>query len=101
MRTILNIQHIVSDPNVRSGRPCIVGRGLRVTDVVMAHLFHDQNADEIAVGFGVPLASVYAALAYYYDHKLELDADIREQIETARRLKAEWIASGGTPILSR
>jgi len=60
---------------VRGGRPCIAGTGLRVSDVVMAHLYYDQNPDEIATAYDVPLVSVYVALAYYYEHKADIDVD--------------------------
>lgn len=99
MDTVLSINLIVTNPTVRGGRPCIAGTGLRVTDVVIAHLFHDQSADEIAAAYGVPLAAVYAALAFYYEHKTDLDADIRHQLETARKLREEFIANGGTSLL--
>ena len=99
MEAVLSINLITTNPDVRGGRPCIAGTGLRVTDVVIAHLFHDQTPDEIAAGYAVSLASVHAALAYYYEHKSEIDEDIRHQIETARQLKADWIANGGTPLL--
>ncbi|MCL4255329.1 MAG: hypothetical protein KJ043_16335, partial [Anaerolineae bacterium] len=68
-------------------------------DVVMAHLYHDQNPDDIALAYDVSLASVYAALAYYYEHRADIDADLRAQIQTARRLKEEWGADGNVPIL--
>ncbi len=48
METVQSINLIVSDPDVRGGRPCIAGTGVRVTDVVMAMLFHDQTPGEIA-----------------------------------------------------
>lgn len=99
MTITLSIDLISSDPAVRGGRPCLAGTGLRVTDIVMAHLFHDRSADEIAADYGVPLAGVYAGLAYYYQHKAELDADIREQIEAARRLKQQWVDDGGASLL--
>lgn len=99
MDTILSINLIATNPAVRGGRPCIAGTGLRVTDIVMAHLFHDQSPDVIAAAFGVPLAAVYAALAFYYEHKTDLDGDIRHQIETARQLREEFIASSGTSLL--
>lgn len=99
MDTVLSIDLIVSNPKVRGERPCIAGTGLRVTDVVFAHLYHDQSPDEIAAGYGVSVASVHAALSYYYAHKSELDADMREQIARARQLKDEWIARGGSSLL--
>ena len=66
MQTVLTIELISTDPTVRNGQPCIAGTGLRVTDVVMAHLFHGRASDEIAVDYELALAQVYAALAYYY-----------------------------------
>ena len=93
MATIESINLISIDPNVRGGRPCIAGTGLRVTDVVMATLFHQRTPSEIASDYEISLAQVHAALAYYYQHKLVLDADIREQIETARELKEKQVGS--------
>lgn len=89
MATVHHIDMIVSDSDVRGGRPCIAKTGLRVTDVVMAHNFQRRTPGEIAADYGVPLAGVHAALAYYYQNKTELDADIRAQIATARRLKEQ------------
>lgn len=89
---------ITIDPAVRGGRPCIDGTGLRVSDIVIAQPFHQQSPDEIAAGFGVPLADVAAALAYYAEHRSAIDADIREQIATTNRLRAQWLASGGKPL---
>lgn len=100
METILSINLITTNPNVRGGRPCIAGTVLRVSDVVMAHLYHDQTGDEIAVAYTVSLASVYAALAYYYEHRADIDADLRAQIQTARRLKEEWGADGNVPTIT-
>jgi uncharacterized protein DUF433 len=36
-----------------------------------------MSPDEIATEYGLSLADVYAALAYYYDHREEIDASIR------------------------
>ncbi len=99
MDTVLSINLIVSNPKVRGGRPCVAGTGVRVIDVIMASIYHLQNPDELAAGFGLTLAQVYAALAYYYEHKAELDEDIHNQIETTKSLKAQHIANGGRSIL--
>lgn len=89
METVVHaINLIVSNPEVRGGRPCLAGTGVRVTDVVIAQVYHRQTPDEIAVGYGVTLAAVHAALAYYYEHQAEVDEDIRQQIARARELKA-------------
>ena len=93
MVTIESIDLITTNPDVRGGRPCIAGTGLRVTDVVMATIFHERSPGEIASDYEISLAEVYAALAYYYQHKPELDVDIREQIERAQTYKQQNLGS--------
>jgi uncharacterized protein (DUF433 family) len=99
MDAMLSINLITTNPHVRGGRPCIAGTGLRVTDVVIAATIHLQSPEEIAVAYGVSLAGVHAALAYYYGHKETLDEDIRNQNETVEALKSEHIKHGGRSIL--
>jgi len=38
---------------------------------------------------------VHAALAYYYEHKAEIDADLREQIARGREFKEKRVGSLG------
>ena len=89
MEVVQSIDLITKNPAVRGGRPCIAGTGLRVTDLVMANLFHGRTPDEIAADYELSLAQVHAALAYYYQHKGELDEDIRQQILRARTAKGK------------
>lgn len=99
MNVVQTIESIVINPNIRGGRPCIAETGLRVTDVVIAHLFHRRTPDETPSDYAVSLAHVYAALASYYEHKLELDEDIRQQIVQAKQAK-EQLLGGTAPLLS-
>ena len=82
--TILNISEIVSDPNVRGGRPVLAGTGITVMNVVLAHTTGDELTPErIAQGYGLSLGQVYAALSYYHLHQAELDEQYeREMVET-------------------
>jgi len=99
MYAIQSIDLISIDPNVRGGRPCIAGSGLRVIDIVIASIFHDRTPGQIAADFKIELAQVHAGLAYYYQHQDELDADIREQIITMREAKAEYRANIPSSLL--
>ena len=100
MDVIQSIDLITKNPAVRGGKPCVAGTGLRVTDLVIAHLFHKPSPEEISVDYGLSLPPAYASLAYYYQHRDELDEDIRHQILTARAAKENF--TGGQPsLLSR
>src|SRR5215468_7561987 len=93
--TILSINLITANLKVRGGRPCVIGTGLRVIDIVIASILYVQTPEEIATGYGISLAQVYAALAFYYENKAEFDEDIRQQMATAKALKEQFIANGG------
>ena len=79
MTTVLSINLIGSDPNVRGGRPVVAGTGVCVSDIVIAMLFHQRSPDELASDFALSLAQVHAALDYYYEHKPELDEELRQR----------------------
>jgi len=89
MNGIQSIELITKSPAVRGGKPCVAGTGLRVTDLMIAHLFHKRTADEVSTDYDISLAQVYASFAYYYQHKAKLDDDIRHQILKARTAKEE------------
>lgn len=89
MNTIESINLIYRNPEVRGGRPCIVGTGLRVIDIVMATNFADRRPDQLAQDYDISLAQVHAALAYYYENQAEIDDDIREDIRIGLELAAE------------
>ena len=92
MRTIETIELIYRDPKVRGGRPCIVGTGLRVMDIVLQQRYGDSSQPElIAEAYQISLAEVHAALAYYYTHQKEIDGDISEDRAYFEQLKAEGI----------
>ena len=86
MATVLHIDMIISDPEIRSGKPIIVGTSLRVSDVVAWHVFGGQTVEEIALGFNLNLAQAYAALSYYHLHKDEIDEEIRANSNEAEQL---------------
>jgi uncharacterized protein (DUF433 family) len=99
METIQSINLIVKNPDIRGGTPCVGGTSLRVSDIVMVHLFHKRTPDQIASDYEITLAQVYAALAYYYEHKSELDEDVRQQILRSRSAK-ESPPNGKSSLLS-
>jgi uncharacterized protein (DUF433 family) len=82
--------HIQVMPGVCGGRPCIAGTRIRVQDVVVWHERLSWSADEICSRHPqVTLADVYAALAYYHDHRAQLDRQMEEGRKHVEELRAK------------
>ena len=71
-------QHIEITPGVAGGKPRIAGHRITVQNIVIWHERMGKVPDEIAAEYDLTLADVYAALAYYFDHRAEIDRDIQE-----------------------
>ena len=94
MVTILHIDAIVSDPAVEDGAPTIAGTRIRVSDIAAYHIYDARRPEELAADFKLTLAQVHAALAYYYAHKAEIDAEIRANSVEADRLMEQLKEQG-------
>ncbi|HEU5117620.1 MAG TPA: DUF433 domain-containing protein [Isosphaeraceae bacterium] len=80
---------IVCTPGVRGGKPRIDGHRITVSDVAIWHERMARSPDEIVSEYpGLTLSDVYAALAYYFDHRDEVDREIREGEDFAEKLRA-------------
>ncbi len=83
-------EHIVVTRGHCGGKPHVAGHRIKVQHIAVWHERLGKNPDEIvAEHSGLTLADVYAALAYYYDHREEIDADIRGDEVFAAGLKAK------------
>lgn len=80
--------HIQSTPDIAGGQPRIRGRRITVQDIAIWHERLGNSADEIAAEYDLTLADVYAALAYYFDHREEIDARMTEDRAFAEALRA-------------
>src|SRR5574341_232700 len=94
MTTIHAIETIISDPDIRGGQPIIAGTTIRVADLVASHIYRGQSPEELAANFALNLGQVHAALAYYYQHKSEIDARMRQDAENAEGLLKELDRQG-------
>jgi uncharacterized protein (DUF433 family) len=69
---------IVSTPGTCGGKPRIAGHRITVKHIVLDHQRGGMSPDEIVSAYpSLTLSDVYAALAYYHDHRAEIDADIK------------------------
>ena len=94
--TVAAISHIVIDDK---GVARIAGSRIRVIDIAMDRTFQGWSPDEIKVQHPhLTMGQIYAALAYYYDHKAELDADIERRDREAEAMR---IAAGESDFVKR
>jgi uncharacterized protein (DUF433 family) len=78
MRTKTLDQHIEITPGVAGGKPRIAGHRITVQNIAVWHERLGKTADDIADEQDLTLSEVYAALAYYFDHREEIDRSLEE-----------------------
>lgn len=71
-------RHIEMTAGIAGGRPRIAGHRITVQNIVIWHERMGKNIDEICAEYGLTLAEVHAALAYYFDHQDEIDRRIED-----------------------
>jgi uncharacterized protein (DUF433 family) len=80
---------IVATPGVRGGKPRVAGHRITVADVAIWHEGMGMSPDEIVSEYPtISLSDIHAALAYYFDHRDEVDREIHEGEEFAAKLRA-------------
>ena len=88
MEPILEKRHVEVTPGVCGDRARIAGQRIRVQDIVL-WTEQGQSPDQIVADFPqVSLGDVYAALAYYHDHREEIDEQIRQDDQYVAEMKA-------------
>jgi uncharacterized protein (DUF433 family) len=92
----VSIEHIVID---EKGVARIAGSRIKVIHLVMDKMANGWGPEEIQAQFPhLSLAAVYAAFAYYYDHRSELDAAIEESLRYADAMREQ---AGESPIVQK
>jgi uncharacterized protein (DUF433 family) len=80
---------IVSTPGTCGGKPRIAGHRIKVADVAVWYERMGLSPDEIVTTWpSLKLSDVHTALAYYYDHRDQIDADIRAGEAFADQVRA-------------
>ena len=79
--------YIEVSADIRAGKPRIAGTRITVADVVLMHRRLGRALEEIAGTYDLPLAGVYEAMAYYYDHKDEIDQSLDDEEALAEAFK--------------
>lgn len=89
-------QHIVLDD---AGVPHIAGTTMKVIELVLDQSAYGWSAEELQFQHPyLSLGQIHSALAYYWDHKEALDADIGRRQEHVAELRRTTPAS---PLVAR
>jgi uncharacterized protein (DUF433 family) len=87
--TIATNSHIVID---NEGRTRIASAWFKVR-MLVEFVQGGMTIDQLKENFPqLSMAEIHSALAYYYDHKQGMDADIQTGLELSEKLRAEAIA---------
>jgi uncharacterized protein (DUF433 family) len=75
----------------------IIGTNTKAIEVALDHLAHGWSPEEIYFQhYGqLSLAQIYGALAYYYEHQAEFDAEIKAEVDEVEELRRQAGESPG------
>ena len=83
----------VSYPHIeqrQNGKLYIAGTPFKVRQIALDHIVYGWDAAQIQREHPqLTLGQIHAALAYYYDHKEELDREIEAGLALAEELRAK------------
>jgi uncharacterized protein (DUF433 family) len=78
-------EHIVLNA---SQVPIIAGTSMKVVELALAQLAYGWSPEELHFQFPyLTLGQIYSALAYYWDHREDLDRDIERRMEAINQLR--------------
>lgn len=80
-------EHITITPNILGGKPRITGHRISVESIAIWHEQMGQSAEQIAADYNLSIADVYAALAYYHDHREAIDKAIKDGEQFVEEIK--------------
>ncbi|MDO9128696.1 MAG: DUF433 domain-containing protein [Anaerolineales bacterium] len=86
-------EHVVLD---KAQVPVILGSTMKVIELALAHLAYGWGPEELHFQFPhLTLGQIYSALAYYWDHREELDKDMENRLSFVDQLRRSF---GESPL---
>ena len=68
--------------------PMIAGTTMKVIELVLDHLAYGWSPEELHFQHpSLTMGQIYSALAYYWDHKAELDKDIERRLRFVEQVQ--------------
>lgn len=83
------------------GKPRIAVRRITLQNIAVWHERIGMSVDEISAEYELSLADVFAALAYYFDYRSEIDEAIRKDWDFAEGLRNRSESRLGKKLATR
>lgn len=81
------------------GKAIVTGTTMKVVELIAAQFAHGWSPEELHFQFPhLGMSQIHSALAYYWDHKQAIDAEIQQRFEYAEKLRQE---AGESPFAAR
>lgn len=78
-------EHVVLS---KEGVPFIEGTNTKVVELVLSSLSSGSSPEELHLNYPyLSLGQIHSALAYYWDHKADLDRDIEQRLQRVNTLR--------------
>ncbi len=74
-----------------AGAPIIQGTTMKVIELVLEQLAYGWSAEELHFQHPyLTMGQIHSALAYYWDHKGDLDREIAQRLLTVEEMRADY-----------
>ena len=89
-------KHVLLDDR---GVPSIDGTSMKVVELITSIQAYGWSPEELHFQYPhLSMSQIYSALAYYWDHKEEIDEDLKRRFEYSEKLRVE---AGESPLSKR
>ena len=86
---------LINEDNV----PFIKGTSMKIVELITSIHAYGWSPEELHFQYPhLSMSQIHSALAYYWEHKEEIDADMQRRYEYAERLRLE---AGESPLAKR
>ena len=85
----VSTEYIAIDSDYCCGKPRIAEIRMPVATIARLYLEMGESLEDIASEYDLFSAAVYAAIAYYYDHREEIDQHTAESEALVRQMKRD------------
>ena len=91
MAAVQVIEHYIDiTAGVCGGRPRVVDTRMTVADIALMRLQMNLSLEEIAGVYDLPLSAVYAAMAYYFENRAEIDLRSAEDASFIDEMREQY-----------